>query len=70
MKDLTADMNTYRESLHKIPELGFQERKTQTYLMEKIKEFGYEPQIICKTGIYVYIEGDGSSMKLMPLEVI
>ncbi len=58
MKNLTASMNIYRENLHKIPELGFQERKTQAYLMEKIKELGYEPQIICKTGIYVYIDAD------------
>jgi amidohydrolase len=52
IKNLTLN----RRELHKIPELGFQEIKTQAYLFEKLELMGYKPEKICNTGIYIYID--------------
>lgn len=48
-----------RRDLHRIPELGFQEFKTQAYLMEQIKSLPQDRLTIItwKTGIVVKIEG-------------
>lgn len=48
--------STYRQDLHQIPEIGFNEFKTSKYLVNEIKKMGFEPITICKTGIYVYID--------------
>ena len=58
MEKIVVKMKKYRRNLHKIPELGYMEEKTQAYLLEEIKKMGYEPEIICKTGIYVYLDGN------------
>lgn len=52
-------MKKYRRNLHEIPELGYAEKKTQDYLLQAIKKMGYKPEIICETGIYIYLEGEG-----------
>ena len=48
-----------RRELHQIPELGFQEFKTQQYLLQKISEFPQTHLNVTtwKTGIVVKIEG-------------
>ncbi|WP_019152966.1 N-acetyldiaminopimelate deacetylase [Robertmurraya massiliosenegalensis] len=48
-----------RRDLHKIPELGFQEYKTQSYLLEYLRSLPQERVQIrtWKTGIFVKIEG-------------
>ncbi|CQR47846.1 N-acetyldiaminopimelate deacetylase [Paraliobacillus sp. PM-2] len=48
-----------RQKLHRIPELGFQEFKTQQYLLEKIKSFNQEylEIITWRTGILVKVAG-------------
>ena len=48
-----------RRDLHRIPELGFQEFKTQAYLMEQLKSLPQDRLTIItwKTGIVVKIEG-------------
>ncbi|MCS5422232.1 MULTISPECIES: M20 metallopeptidase family protein [Psychrilyobacter] len=58
MEKITENMKKYRRNLHEIPELGYMEKKTQTYLLQEIKKMGYEPEIICGTGIYVYLDGN------------
>ncbi|MEI6857951.1 amidohydrolase [Psychrilyobacter sp.] len=57
MEKILDNMKKYRRKLHEIPELGYMEKKTQAYLLEEIKKMGYEPKIICETGIYVYLDG-------------
>jgi amidohydrolase len=57
MEKILKNMKKYRKNLHEIPELGYREKKTQAYLLQEIKKMGYEPKIICKTGIYVYLDG-------------
>lgn len=53
------EMISIRRELHQIPELGFQELKTQSYLLEKISSFPEKNlQIIpWKTGIFVRVKG-------------
>lgn len=52
IKNLTLN----RRELHKIPELGFQEIKTQKYLIKKLAEMGYKSEVISETGLYTYID--------------
>ncbi len=55
----TIDLIKIRRDLHKIPELGFKEFKTQQYLLEKIQSFSNERVEIktWKTGIIVKVQG-------------
>ena len=57
MEKIIDKMKKYRRDLHQIPELGYEEKKTQTYLLQEIEKLGYEPKIICETGIYIYLDG-------------
>lgn len=52
-----------RRDLHKIPELGFQEHKTQSYLLSYIESLPAEHVEIKKwrTGIFVKVKGSNSS---------
>ena len=45
-----------RRQLHKIPELGFCEFKTQQYILEYLKELGYEPLVVAQTGVLCFID--------------
>lgn len=49
-------IQTYREELHQIPEIGLHEYKTHDYLMRELRALGYEPKTIFQTGVYVYID--------------
>lgn len=48
----------YRRTLHQHPEVGDTLPNTKKYVMEKLREFGYEPQEICESGIVAVIEGE------------
>ncbi|QKS71586.1 N-acetyldiaminopimelate deacetylase [Paenalkalicoccus suaedae] len=52
-------LTSYRQALHQIPELGFEEVKTQAYLLEVIKkqQSDFLTYTTWKTGILVRIEG-------------
>lgn len=58
--NLLEEVTRYRRDLHQIPEVGYREVKTQEYLLEVLTKLGYKPEIICGTGVYVYIEGKGT----------
>ncbi|PKR78467.1 N-acetyldiaminopimelate deacetylase [Halalkalibacillus sediminis] len=49
-----------RRDLHRIPELGFEEYKTQAYILEYLQTLPLERVTIEKwyTGIFVYVEGN------------
>ena len=47
----------YRRVIHENPEVGDNLPKTKAYVMEKLREFGYEPKEICESGIVATIEG-------------
>ena len=53
------DLITIRRDLHRIPEIGFQEFKTQQYLLERIRSMPQERLEVVewKTGITVKVQG-------------
>lgn len=58
LKKLINNVNEYRNDLHQIPEVGFCEFKTSTYLREKLESFGYEVKSVAKTGLIAYKCGE------------
>lgn len=51
------DLINYRRTIHENPEIGDTLPKTKSYVMDKLREFGYEPKEICESGIVAVIEG-------------
>ena len=51
------DLINYRRTIHENPEIGDTLPKTKAYVMDKLREFGYEPKEICESGIVAVIEG-------------
>ncbi|MGS0973671.1 MAG: M20 metallopeptidase family protein [Candidatus Izemoplasmataceae bacterium] len=49
-------IQTYREELHKIPEIGLQEFKTHDYLINELKALGYHPETVFNTGVFLYLD--------------
>jgi len=47
-----------RRELHQIPEEGFNLFKTQAYILNYLRDLGYEPEKVCDTGVVLYIRGD------------
>ncbi|MGP4040457.1 N-acetyldiaminopimelate deacetylase [Gracilibacillus sp. D59] len=54
------ELVTIRRSLHQIPELGFREYKTQSFLLETIEKMNRPNIEITKweTGLFVYVKGN------------
>lgn len=52
------DVRSTRRDLHKIPELGFKEYKTQEYIQNFLRNLGYDPESIVGTGTILFIKGD------------
>lgn len=68
-------LKKYRRDLHQIPEIGFNEFKTQKYLKQALEEMGYSPKNIAGTGLYVFINKNSdetyafrSDMDALPIE--
>ena len=47
----------FRQDLHQIPELAFDLYKTHDYVVHTLKDMGYSPIIMAKTGVVVVKEG-------------
>ena len=45
-----------RRDLHRIPEIGFSEFKTQKYIMDYLKNLGLSPKPAAKTGVVCYLD--------------
>ena len=60
-KLIKEDLLDYRRTIHSNPEVGDKLPKTKTFVMDKLREFGYEPIEICESGIVATIEGNKSS---------
>ncbi|MFR1709483.1 MAG: M20 metallopeptidase family protein [Clostridium sp.] len=56
-KAIEEDLITFRRTIHSNPEVGEFLPKTKFYVIEKLKEFGYDPKEICESGIVATIEG-------------
>nr|WP_302595437.1 M20 family metallopeptidase [uncultured Cellulosilyticum sp.] len=55
---IKEDIIGYRRTIHSNPEVGTKLPETKAYVMEKLREFGYDPQEICESGIVATIEGN------------
>lgn len=56
-KAIQEELITIRRELHSNPEVGEALPQTKAYVMDKLKEFGYEPEEICESGIVAIIKG-------------
>ena len=57
-QEIKNDLITYRRTMHNNPEVGAELPQTKAYVMNKLREFGYEPKEICESGIVATIEGN------------
>ena len=55
---MKEDLIGYRRSLHTNPEVGTKLPRTKAYVMEALRELGYEPEEICESGIVTTIKGN------------
>ena len=51
------DIIEYRRFIHANPEVGETLPITKKYIIDKFKEFGYNPEEICESGIVATIKG-------------
>ena len=54
---IKEDIVSYRRTIHANPEVGAELPMTKKFVMDKLREFGYEPKEICESGIVATIEG-------------
>ncbi len=57
--DLQADIQAWRRDIHQHPELGYEERRTSTFVAERLREFGCDEVVtgLGGTGIVGVIRG-------------
>jgi len=56
-RKLQDELVAMRREIHENPEVGDKLPITKTFVMNKLREFGYEPEEICESGIVATIEG-------------
>ena len=54
---IKEDIVSYRRTIHANPEVGTELPMTKKFVMDKLREFGYEPKEICESGIVATISG-------------
>ncbi|RKD32434.1 M20 metallopeptidase family protein [Thermohalobacter berrensis] len=58
LDELKKDIIDIRRSLHQIPEEGFKEVKTSSFIKEKLKNLGFTIENVAQTGILAFRKGD------------
>ena len=56
-QQIKDELIKYRRFIHENPEVGAELPKTKKFVMDKLREFGYEPEEICESGIVATIFG-------------
>ncbi|MCD8280322.1 MAG: amidohydrolase, partial [Enterocloster citroniae] len=56
-KQLKPELTSIRRTLHQYPEIGSLLPKTQSFVFNKLKEYGYCPQKLCKSAVVATISG-------------
>ena len=56
-QEIKEELISWRRKIHNNPEVGAVLPETKAYVMNKLKEFGYDPKEICESGIVAIIEG-------------
>ena len=54
---LKPELTSIRRTLHRHPEVGRSLPQTKALVIDKLKEYGYEPLEICESGISAVING-------------
>ena len=57
-KQLKEDLIKIRRTIHQCPEAGPVLPETKAFVMNKLKEYGYQPNEICESGIVATIKGE------------
>lgn len=57
-ESIKDDIVSYRRTIHNNPEVGDKLPKTKGYVIDKLREMGYEPTEICESGIVATIQGN------------
>lgn len=58
--DINKKIIEFRKELHKIPEIGLKEIKTSEYIINKLKNFGYNYETVVGTGVIAYKKSESS----------
>lgn len=62
---MQSELKEIRRTLHKNPEVGDKLPATKAFVMDKLRQFGYEPVEICESGITAVISGRQSGKTIM-----
>ena len=57
-KQLDSELKEIRRHIHSCPEAGKSLPETKAYVMDKLREYGYEPEEICESGVVALLRGD------------
>lgn len=57
-KLLKDEIVNYRRTIHRYPEVGAKLPKTKAFVIEQLRNLGYEPEEICESGIVATIKGN------------
>lgn len=57
-RQIEAEMIQNRRAIHRNPEVGGILPETTAFVMEKLREYGYEPEELCESGVVAVISGD------------
>lgn len=57
LRELFPELEENYKYLHQHPELGFQEKKTSSFVMKKLAEYGIEGKQVGRTGVIATIQG-------------
>jgi amidohydrolase len=66
-KSITQQIIDIRHTIHRNPELSFQEEQTASLVENYLKNLGLQPQRIAKTGVWAMINGNGQSKRTIGL---
>lgn len=64
-KAIENELIAHRRHLHQNPELGFDLPETTAYVMQQLREYGYEPKAVGKAGISAVVGPDGGKTFLI-----
>ena len=60
-KQISNELKEIRRHIHSCPEAGKSLPVTKAFVMDKLNEYGYEPEEICESGIVAVLRGGQAS---------
>ena len=60
-KQLASELKEIRRHIHSCPEAGKSLPATKAFVTDKLREYGYEPEEICESGIVAVLRGGQAS---------